>query len=47
MKDDPFRIDPTKRAELREIAAHVANEAGKVFRDTLDSILRAKEASKL
>lgn len=44
MKDGPVRIDPMKRAELKKIAKQVADEAGKVFRDTLVTLLRAKEA---
>ncbi|UKK94947.1 hypothetical protein L7D45_14435 [Brucella pseudogrignonensis] len=43
--DGPCRIDPMRRAELSKIAKQTADEAGKVFRDTLSSILRAKEAS--
>lgn len=39
------RIDPLRRQELIQIAHQVADEAGKVFRDTLSALLRAKEAS--
>lgn len=43
--DGPRRIDPMRRAELSKIAKQTADEAGKVFRDTLSALLRAKEAS--
>lgn len=43
--DGPRRIDPVRRAELSKIAKQAADEAGKVFRDTLSALLRAKEAS--
>lgn len=43
--DAPDRIDPMRHAELSKIAKQTADEAGKVFRDTLLALLRAKEAS--